>query len=78
MSRQMSNALYIKTATKKPLTSGLNAFMSRKSGNHPMRRAKKYLAFCGYVATLFGGIGYSKVATYNHFKVYDVCSFHSG
>lgn len=78
MSRRMSNALYIKTATKKPLESGLNAFMSRKSGNHRMHRAKNVLRFADMLQLFWGGIGYAKVATYNHFKVYDVCSFHSG
>lgn len=74
----MSNALYIKTATKKPLTSGLNAFMSRKSGGYCLLRAKNALRFADMSQLFWGGIGYAKVATYNHFKVYDVCSFHSG
>ena len=74
----MSIALYIKTATKKPLTSGLNAFMSRKSGGYCLLRAKNALRFADMSQLFWGGIGYAKVATYNHFKVYDVCSFHSG
>lgn len=75
----MSNALYIKTATKKPLTSGLNAFMSRKRcGYLRMYLAINFFAFCGYVANFFGGTTHAKDAAYNHSKVYDVCSFHSG
>lgn len=77
MSRRMSNALYIKTATKKPLTSGLNAFMSRKSGYHRMHRAINILHFLDMLR-IFGGTTHAKDAAYNHFKVYDVCSFHSG
>ena len=39
---------------------------------------KNALRFADMLQLFWGGIGYAKVATYNHFKVYDVCSFHSG
>lgn len=74
----MSNALYIKTATKKPLTSGLNVFVSRKSGGYCLLRAKNALRFADMSQHFFCGIARAKDAAYNHFKVYDVCSFHSG
>ena len=79
MSRQMSNALYIKTASKKPPKSGLNAFMSRKSDYLRMYLAINFciLRIC-ICRKGFCGITHSKVAAYDHFKVYDVCSFHSG
>ena len=53
MSRRMSNALYIKTASKKPPKSGLNAFMSRKSGGYPMHRAKTFLHFADMSQSFF-------------------------
>ena len=68
MSRRMSNALYIKTATKKPLESGLNAFMSRKSGNHRMHRAKNVLRFADMLQLFWGGIGYAKKCDIQSFQ----------
>jgi len=64
----MSNALYIKTATKKPLESGLNAFMSRKSGNHRMHRAKNVLRFADMLQLFWGGIGYAKKCDIQSFQ----------
>ena len=39
---------------------------------------KNALRFADMSQHFFCGIARAKVATYNHFKVYDVCSFHSG
>lgn len=68
MSRRMSNALYIKTATKKPPKSGLNVFVSRKSGGYCLLRAKNALRFADMLQLFWGGIGYAKKCDIQSFQ----------